>query len=90
MVSGDRLHRLPSAAQRLMWRSFHKLCNSNEFKQLWSNFLDTANVPESNMALQLLLDRVLKKLIEIKARPLEKPDIDAAVVPLSVREKNAI
>ena len=92
MASGDKLHRLPSAAQGIMWRSFHKLRNNKELKQLWGNFVDTVEVPEavlkeSHLALQLTLDRVLKKLIEIKARALEKPVRDAAVIPLSICEK---
>ena len=70
IVSGYK-HKLPSAAQSSMWSTFHQLRVSQEMKQIWVVFVST-HLPEScrqesELALQLLLDRLLKKLLHNKA-----------------------
>ena len=93
VVSGDR-HKLPSAAQGCMWNSFHKVRNSDEVNRVWSTFITTIKTPEpfcleSRLALQLLLDRLLKKMIENKAKAVDQRS-SVAVAPLTIREKSAI
>ena len=43
----------------------------------------------SQLALQLLMDRVLKKMLKNKADAIEQPS-SSEVVPLTIREKSAI
>ena len=70
IVSGYK-HKLPSAAQSYVWSTFHHIRRSQEMKQIWVVFVST-HLPEScrqesELALQLLLDRLLKKLLHNKA-----------------------
>ena len=44
---------------------------------------------ESQLALQLLMDMVLKKMLKNKADPIEQP-CSSQVIPLNTREKSAI
>ena len=70
IISGYK-HKLPSAAQSSVWSTFHQLRGSQEMKQIWGVFV-SSHLPEScrqesELALQLLLDRLLKKLLHSKA-----------------------
>ena len=65
--AGDR-YKLPSAQAGKMWSSFHKLRVDLELRSLWTKFLSCIELPASlcvysAMALQVVLDRLLKKLI---------------------------
>ena len=69
IISGYK-HKLPSAAQSV-FSTFHQFRRSWEMKQIWRVFVST-HLPEScrqesELALQLLLDRLLKKLHNNKA-----------------------
>ena len=71
IISGER-RRLPSAVQGCVWSSFHKLRNSDGINQVWTAFMTVLKPPEpcqveSQLALQLLMDRVLKKMLKNKA-----------------------
>lgn len=75
-MSGDK-HKLPSAAQGQVWSMFHKLRNSPKVNRAWCSFVTTIEAPEpcqveSQLALQLLMDRVLKKVLKNKANVVEQ------------------
>ena len=64
LVAGYR-HKLTSAAQASVWSTFHSLRSSQHVKHTWNAFI-SAQVPQSHqkepqLALQLLMDRVLKR-----------------------------
>ena len=78
--------------QGCVWSSFHKLRNSDGINQCWTVTVLKAPEPcqlESQLALQLLIDRVLKKMLKNKADAIEQPS-KSKVVPLTIREKSAI
>ena len=77
-----------------VWSSFHKLRNSDGINQVWTAFMTVLKAPEpcqveSQLALQLLMDWVLKKMLKNKADAIEQPS-SSEVVPLTIREKSAI
>ena len=93
LVCGDK-YKLPSVALGCMWSSFHKVRNNDAVSRVWSTFITTIKAPEaccleSHLALQLLMDRVLKKMIENKAKAVKQLS-SVAVAPLTIREKSAM
>lgn len=93
IISGEK-RMLPSAVQGCVWSSFHKLRNSDGINQVWTAFMTMLKAPEpcrveSQLALQLLMDRVLKKMLKNKADAIEQP-CSSEVIPLTIREKSAI
>ena len=96
IVSGYK-HRLSSAAQSSVWSTFHQLRGSQEMKQIWVVFVST-HLPEScrqecELALQLLLDRRLKKLLHNKADAKKQSTASShpnSVRPLTAMESNAV
>ena len=56
-----------------VWSSFHKLRNSDSINQVWTAFMTVLKAPEpcqveSQLALQLLMDWVLKKMLKNKLK----------------------
>ena len=89
--------KLPSAAQASIWSAFHKLRCDHQVKKTWSTFVSkhiaTAHQKESQVTLQLLLDRVLKQLLKNKASPRKrstKMAESSAIKPLTAMEGNAV
>jgi len=95
LVAGEK-RRLPSAAQGCVWSSFHEVRNSVALNRVWSSFMTELKAPEpcrveSHLTLQLLVDRVFKKMLKNKADAVEQLENTASdVAPLTVREKSAI
>ena len=93
--SGNK-YKLPSISQGCMWNAFHKLRNSDDMKRVWSTFVAAMEVPqpcctESQLAMQLMMDRVLKKMIEKRANAMEHLCTHRnALAPLTMRERSAI
>ena len=73
-----------------MWGAFHKLRNSEEIRWGWGTFVAAIKVPEqckveSQFALQMLMDRILKKMLENKANATaQHVTNNKAVAPLSM------
>ena len=96
IISGYK-HKLPSAAQSSVWSTFHQLRGSQEMKQIWGVFV-SSHLPEScrqesELALQLLLDRLLKKLLHSKADAKKQSNASSqanSVRPLTAMESNAV
>ena len=87
-------HKLPSAAQASMWSTFHQLRGNQEMKQAWGMFVST-HIPESSqqeseLALQLLFDRLLKKMLHNKADAKKRSTANSQVRPLTAMESNAV
>ena len=96
LVAGYR-HKLTSAAQASAWSTFHSLRSSQHVKHTWNAFI-SAQVPQSHqkepqLALQLLMDRVLKRLIENKAKATRQhteSSTAGSVRPLTTLESNGL
>ena len=70
LTAGCR-HKLPSASQAAVWSTFHELRRNREVKDVWGKFV-SAHIPEScrqesELAFQLIIDRLLKRLLHKKA-----------------------
>ena len=90
-----RKHKLPTSAEGHICSSFHQLRFSDDVKQTWTSFVDTvipmSDREESELVLQLLMDRVLKKLLANTAEAArKKPPNSAEVRPLTTTESNAV
>ena len=96
-ITSGYKHKLPSAAHASVWSAFHQLHRSQELKDIWGIFV-SAHVPEScrqevELAYQLILDRLLKKLLHHKADALRQSTASSqfnTVRPLTAIECNAI
>ncbi len=95
--AGNR-HKLPSLAQAAVWSAFHKLRARTDIMQAWTAFV-TSKIPttyhkESELALQILLDRGLKKIMTNISESAEQLRIqvtkDNHVKPLTLMESNAV
>ena len=88
-------NRLPSSAQGNMWSAFHQLRSSSEIHKVWCRFI-ARSIPshvhceESQLVLQLLMDRILKKLLENQAKAVKKYESSEPVRPLTSLESNAV
>ena len=85
--------KLPSSARGDTWSAFHKLRCDDGIRQRWKSFI-TTYIPETHhqeyqLVLQLLMDRILKKLLYNKAKSSTIPQAKS-VQPLNSRELNAI
>ena len=88
-------NRMPSSAQGSMWSAFHQLRSGSEIQRVWCRYVARSipphvNCEESQLVLQLLLDRILKKLLENKAKASKKYEISDDVRPLTSLECNAV
>ena len=87
-------HKLPSTAQACVLSTFHQLRGNKELKQMWITsmlqFIPEQCMKEPHLALQLLMDRILKKLIQNKAEATKHSCEAVAVRPLTSMESNAV
>lgn len=89
--------KLPSAVQASVWSAFHQLRSSQGLKDSWNTFI-SVNVPKSQqkepeLALQLILDRILRQLLKNKANAKKSSAASAeatSVRPLTAMESNAV
>lgn len=93
-ITAGKKHRLPSASHGCIWRAFHELRNNGEVRESWNTFMSMAIIPkrlqkETQFALQLIMDRILKKMLENKANAIESHKT-VAVTPLTMQERSAI
>ena len=92
--AGDRC-RLPSAKAGRMWSAFHCLRVDAGLRATWSNFLLGIKLPaslnaHSLLALQFVIDRLLKKLIAMKSDKRGKETAKRCLSTLTLREQNAV
>ena len=72
LQAGDR-YRLPSSKAARVRSSFHRLRVDPDHKVAWANFLSSIHLPvtlqvHSTFTLQLVVDRLLKKLISMRVK----------------------
>ena len=70
-ITSGRQHKLTPASHTTVWSTFHQLRGNREVKDIWGKFLST-HIPESclqesELAYQLLIKRLLKRLLRNKA-----------------------
>ena len=85
-------YKLPSSQMGSLWTSFHKLRNGDDVKHLWHMFvssLEATTFNESELALQLLLDAILKRMLSNKADAKTRCQ-PTQIANLTIREKSAI
>lgn len=89
-------HKLPSVAQGAVWSAFHKLRLRQDILHAWNVFI-ISNIPtaalheQHELALQIILDRVMKKIIANKAHSINGPSSKTVCIrPMTVYESNAI
>lgn len=90
-LSAQKL-RLPSAAATTLWSTFHSLRSSKSIEELWTSGI-IVHVPsryctESNLALQLILERMLKKLVADQVKSVGP--YGHVAIPLTLYESNAV
>lgn len=93
LLAGKR-HNLPSVAQAAVWSAFYRLRERKDILQAWTKFIE-ANIPvahriEHQLALQVILDRVLKKLIANKSVAVAPATEQHTVQSLTYCESNAV
>ena len=94
LLAGER-HVLTSVAFGAVWSAFHKMRDSREIVDAWSAFV-TSNIPathcrEQGLALQIFLDRIVKKLIANEAASKQQGlQGNAMFNSLTMFESNAI
>ena len=61
-LTSNSKSRLPSVTQGNLWRNFHTPRTSDEIKGTWRSYISSVQAPlgEHELALQLLLDAILK------------------------------
>ena len=91
LTSGAK-SKLPSAVQGTLWNNFHKLRNSDEVKRIWSSFVSSSQACacECELTLQLLLDTMLKKMLENKASVVQRAVSSESAAELTLREKSVV
>ena len=70
--TGKRTHTLKNAVMEKVWVTFHKFRFSESLLETWPSFLRAVKAPlplqvEAQLTLQLLVDRLFKRLITITA-----------------------
>lgn len=88
-------YRLPSSAQAAIWSAFHQLRQDVQIVKFWKEFIaKKVTQPyqqEPLLALQLLLDRMLKMLIQNKAKGhCHSSSSSGSDRPLTAIESNAV
>ena len=92
-VSAGDGRKLPSAKCCVIWATFHQLRSSQDIKTAWAGVFE--EIPESGpcdvqVTLQLLLDRLLKKIIHNQAETTRKKQLDKPMRKLTSRESNTV
>ena len=77
-ISGAQ-QKLPSSAQGRIWSAFHQLRCNSEVHMVWSTFISRSipahvHCQESLLVLQLLMDRIMKELLENQAKEVKGYD----------------
>ena len=82
-------YRLPSTSQGYVWRLFQGLRNSDEIAFVWNVFVTQSSIvgDETQLLLQLLMDRFLKALIRNEGR--RSSSVSNIAHSLNDREQNA-
>ena len=93
-LSAGKRHKLPSLKQGAVWTAFHRLRSRVDVSHAWSAFIAT-NVPASHqnepeLAMQMILDRGLKKMISNISEGARLPPQTSSVKPLTTKETNAV
>ncbi len=96
-LSASQIHHLPAAVRGKIWTEFHRTRCSPETKRIWEHLI--SEIPEAHfeqhqLAMQLLLDRILKQLIKSKADKklygLSSTQANVQTQPLTTLESNAV
>ena len=87
-------HRFPSASHGCIWSAFYELRNSAEVKDTWMTLMSMAKLPkflqkESQFALQIIMDRIIKKILANEANSMQDQET-APITPLTMLERSAI
>ena len=96
LLEGSKRHwRLPTAVIGKLWSNFHKLRFDPEIQALWVSYQAAITTPpslqdEGKLLLQLLLDRILKRLIADEATECSTAAVPERHVCLSSREQNVV
>ena len=90
--AGDRCQ-LPSSKAARVWSSFHRLRVDPDLRVAWANFLSSIHLPvtlrvHSVFALQLVVDRLLKKLISMRMDDQLQTVGKTNLSTLTLREQN--
>ena len=93
-IASGKKHRFPSASHGCIWSAFHELRNSAEVKDRWMTLMSMANIPkflqkESQFALQIIMDRIIKKMLANKANSMQHQET-SPITPLTMLERSAI
>ena len=92
--AGDRCQ-LPSSKAARVWSSFHRLRVDPNLRVAWANFLSSIHLPvtlqvHSAFALQLVVDRLLKKLISMRVDDQSQRAGKNNLSTLTLREQNVV
>lgn len=96
LLEGSKKNRrLPTAVVGKVWSNFHKLRFDGHIQDLWAAYLIAIHTPpplqgEAKLLLQLLLDRLLKRLIAAEARDCSTAAVPKQQIALTLREQNAV
>ena len=88
-INVGKQHRLPSTSQSYVWKAFHAMRTSDEMSSIWNAFVTHNSIAhdESQLLLQLLMDRLLKALIKNEGRRVPST---SNTPTLNQREQNAV
>ena len=92
--AGDRCQ-LPSSKAARVWSSFHRLRVDPDLRVAWANYLSSIHLPatlqaQSAFALQLVVDRLLKKLISMRTDDQSQTAGKNNLSTLTLREQNVV
>ena len=96
LLEGSKKNRrLPTAIIGKVWSNFHKLRFNDHIQDLWGKYLiaictSAALRREAKLLFQLLLDRILKRLIAAEASDCSAATRPEQLVAPTLREQNAI
>ncbi len=97
LIRASQIHHLPAAVQCTIWSEFHSTRCSLETKRIWETLIckiPEAQSQEHQFTMQILLDRILKRLIKSKAQKkldgLSSALANVQTQPLTMLESNAI
>ena len=93
ITSSKKRHLLPSLTQSAMWNAFHRLRGGEDVLHAWNKFLAPcpAEHQECNLAMQLVLDRGLKRMLSnIRKHTSANHSTPQEIKPLTDSECSAI
>ena len=94
LQAGDRCQ-LPSSKAARVWSAFHRLRVDQGLRVAWTIFLSSIHLPvtlqvHSTFALQLVVDRLLKKLISMRNDDQSQRAGKANLLTLTLQEQNVL